>query len=96
LAEVYNGFNLQVLRIGMKLNSNFAAKLEYLDRYVFEKAIISDPKLQVLIKLYFLPGNASIESCGNFAQSFVLIFRESVAMRKLSAVMKSKKEIRRK
>ena len=37
LAEVYNGFDLEVLQIGMKLNSHFAAKLEYLDRYVFRK-----------------------------------------------------------
>ena len=26
LAEVYNGFDLEVLQIGMKLNSHFAAK----------------------------------------------------------------------
>ena len=37
LAEVYNGFNLEVLQIGMKLNSHFAAKLENLVRYDFLK-----------------------------------------------------------
>ena len=37
LAEVYNGFDLEVLQIGMKLNSHFAAKLENLVRYDFLK-----------------------------------------------------------